>query len=79
MAFISRKCIECTDPTRRVSGSYNGKDRHGAFKGDMYTCENKICEVYRAREREIRRLGIEPKNEREENQPSQKNKNNRRR
>lgn len=75
MAFISKKCIECNDPTKRVSGSYRGKDRQGAFKGDMYTCENKICEIYRARDREVRRLTVEPKPEREEVAAEQPKKN----
>lgn len=75
MAFISRKCIECTDPTKRVSGSYRGKDKQGTFKGDMYTCENKICEVYRARDREVKRLVSQPAEK--QNEPERTKKNNR--
>lgn len=59
MAFISKKCVACNDSTKRVCGTYRGSDEKGKYKGDMYTCENKSCDMYYFREKEMKRLSYE--------------------
>lgn len=46
MAYISRECVTCTDPTKRCEGKYHGRDEKGKyFSGNMYICSNGHCQI----------------------------------
>lgn len=54
MAFNSRQCVSCEDPTKRNAGKYYGKDEKGSFSGPMYNCDNEYCNIYYERKRLLR-------------------------
>ena len=57
MAYISRECVSCTDPTKRCESTYHGKDEKGkVFRGNMYVCSNAHCQINIERMRTQRRL-----------------------
>lgn len=57
MAYISSKCIECKDRTKRCAGMYSGKDENGKrFSGRMYLCDNMGCRINIDRMKSIKRL-----------------------
>lgn len=57
MAYISRECVDCTEPTKRRAGKYSGRDEKGKrFFGQMYECDNLHCEINRKRMKTIRQV-----------------------
>lgn len=57
MAYISRECVTCTDPTKRCEGQYKGRDEKGKFfSGDMYICSNSYCQINIERVRTLKKL-----------------------
>lgn len=52
MAYISSKCVECTEKTKRCAGEYSAKDEAGKkFQGRMYLCDKTNCDINRVRQR----------------------------
>ena len=45
MAFITRKCVTCSEPTKRKAGEYSGSDQQGKYRGDLFICDRTWCEV----------------------------------
>lgn len=46
MAYISKKCVTCTEPSKRAAGQYSAKDENGKrFSGHLYECDNEICPI----------------------------------
>ena len=57
MAYLSRACVTCTDPTRRPAGRYSGRDEKGRrFSGRRYVCDNAGCKINREREHARKQL-----------------------
>lgn len=57
MAYISRECVTCTDPSKRCEGKYHGRDEKGKFfSGDMYICNNSCCQINLERMRTQKKL-----------------------
>lgn len=56
MAYISKQCVYCTDPTKKSCGEYRGKDEKGRYKGTLYQCENTGCTVNYERRRARKEL-----------------------
>lgn len=52
MGYLSGKCVTCTEKTKRYAGEYSGNDEDGKrFRGHLYCCKNKDCEINCARVR----------------------------
>lgn len=49
MAFISKQCVTCTEPTKRECGKYRGSDEKGKYSGPLYECNNVGCKIYYGR------------------------------
>ncbi len=47
---MTPKCEACTEPTKRPTGFWDGRDKHGhATHGLTYTCESETCPDAQAR------------------------------
>lgn len=58
MAYISKQCVECTDPTKRECGKYYGTDEKGKYSGTLYECNNVCCKIYYNRGKPRSQQGI---------------------
>lgn len=57
MAYISRECVSCSEPTKRTAGTFSGRDEKGKrFSGPMFECKNQSCPINRERMRTEKKL-----------------------
>lgn len=56
MAYLSRKCIFCSERSKRCVQEYRSKDENGkAFSVNMYACDNLSCSINQERRQALKK------------------------